>query len=579
MNNVQEQYKIWTTDEYFDKADRDELLALTDEKEISDRFYTDLSFGTAGMRGVLGIGTNRMNKYMVRLAAKGLAISIEKAGKAALDRGVAIAYDSRIMSPEFALETALVLAKCGIKSYMFDSLRPTPELSFAIRHYNCIAGVNVTASHNPQQYNGYKVYWEDGSQISKDLADEIVANIASLGGYAVEVATEEEARNKGLLVTINEECDAAFIAEIKKSMFYPELCKDNGKNLSIVYTALHGAGTMLIERLFRETGFANMFTVPEQAEADGRFPTVKSPNPESKDAFELCIKYGKEKGAELLLATDPDADRIGVYVLNENGEYVGFNGNQIGAMLLNYICTARASKGILPKKAVAVKSLATGDLANAVAKLFDVSLRITPVGFKYIGEQMEEMKDNNSGEFILGFEESYGYLAGTYARDKDAVGTAVLIAEAALYYKEKEGKNLAMVMEELYKKVGYFRDEQISYTLYGQEGLGKIASIMSTYASHNFKSIGGAEIASIEDFNKRTKLFVKNGLIEALPYEKLNIYKLNLEGGGFVIARPSGTEPKIKFYFSLRGDTMEALEHACDIAKKEFLEPVKEFLE
>ncbi len=579
VQDVQERYKHWTENEYFDLETRRELLGITDPKEIEDRFYTDLEFGTGGMRGLLGAGTNRMNKYLIRRLSQGLADTIKDYGTQACDRGVVIAYDSRRYSPEFALETALVLAGNGIKAYLFDSLRPTPELSFAVRYLKAMAGVNITASHNPKDYNGYKVYWEDGGQVPPDKAAEIVAKITAQQGWEVKLCAEDQARAHGLLVTVGAEVDQAYYSEIVKGMLYPELTAQRGKNIKIVYTPLHGTGNRPVCNVLTAMGFTCPFIVAEQEEPNAEFPTVKSPNPEDPEAFSMALELGAQEDADIILATDPDADRLGLYSKDDKGQYVRFTGNQIGVILAYYLLSQKQRLGILPANAVLVKTVASTDLGDAVAGLFGVRTINVLVGFKFIGEQIKEMEETGSGTFELGFEESHGYLAGTYARDKDAVQAAALLAEAALYYQEMEHKTLGMVLKDIHEQCGYYKDEQVALTLHGLEGRQRICAIMSRLREAAIAQIAGVRVRSIEDYEIRKRIYVN----AALPEEQIDlpssdILRFSFDGGGFIVARPSGTEPKIRFYFCIKSQDETELMTRMDAVKKEFFAFIEDLI-
>ncbi len=569
MSKISKAYEYWSSDEYFDEESRIELLNIKEEGEISDRFYKELSFGTSGMRGIMGIGTNRINKYTIRRAAYGLSVEIVQNGKEACQRGVAIAYDSRNNSAEFALETALVLANHGIKSFLFDDIRSTPELSFVVRYKKCIAGVNITASHNPKEYNGFKVYWEDGSQISVEFADKILSNMSKCEDYKVDIVTEEEARSNHLIVFIGEDCDSAYLQVLKSTAYLDELCKDRGKELSILYTPLHGVGASTIERLLEETGFLNLFTVPEQREPDGEFPTIRYPNPEVPQAFDWALKYAKEREPDIVIATDPDADRLGLYARDNEGDFIRFSGNQIGAILLQYLCEIREKQGNLPSDGIVIKSLPTSGVIEKIAHKFNQTLINIPVGFKYIGEQMELMGESVDSKFIFGVEESHGYLAGTYTREKDAVGAVLLLAEAALYYKTIHCKNLVQVLDDVYASVGYFVDEQVSFSFQGQEGAQKMNDIMEEISTREYLDIGGIPVVSTEDYRSCVKKFFDERTPQKLLFDSTNMYKIILESGSIVI-RPSGTEPKIKFYFSLSGTSHEKILEIIENLKKEF---------
>ena len=551
-SEIKEKYKYWLESPVFSENTKAELQSLTDE-EIADRFYTELAFGTSGVRGKLGVGTNRMNIYLIRRLSYSLGKAILAQGADAAAQGVVIACDSRRCSTEFSLETALVLNALGIKAYVFDSLRPTPELSFAVRHLGAIAGVMVTASHNPKEYNGYKVYWEDGGQLPPDEADKITEMLNDTG-WDVPVLDKDEAVTAGLLTYIGAEVDTAYLQCIADEMLQPELAANSGSNLEIVYTPLHGAGRTSVQKVLAKLGYTNVSTVAEQEDSDTEFSTVASPNPEDKGAWDLALQLAHEKNADLLLATDPDADRLGVQCLKENGEYHHCTGNQIGILLTNYILQALSEKGQLPEDGVIIHNIVSSAMTRKIVEAYGAELRIVPVGFKFIGEQIKEMEVSGHGTFLFGFEESIGYLKGTYCRDKDAVLAAALVAEAALYYKVKHGKNLYQVMQDLYGQYGYYHDRQESMQFDGIEGKQKIADILTALENDTRTEIAGIKIA---------ERIVEPGLIT-----------INLENGGFIKARPSGTEPKIRFYFCICGDSMEQAQAALENAKQELFEMI-----
>ncbi len=577
-SSIKERFTNWTENECFDCATRDELLALDDPNEIEDRFYTDLEFGTGGMRGILGAGPNRMNKYVIRRITQGLADSIKEHGEEARAKGVVIAHDPRRFSKEFALETALVLAANGIKAYLFDSLRPVPELSFAVRHLQTIAGVNITASHNPKEYNGYKVYWEDGGQIPPDKANIIISKIAARKSWEIGISSEADARKEGLLVKIGEDVDKAYLEKVKVQLLHPALDAAKGKQLKIVYSPLHGSGGMLISRILMEAGFSSLFVVPEQKEPDMDFSTVKSPNPEDPASFELALAYAVQQNADIVMASDPDADRLGLYVKGDEGYYHRFNGNQIGVLLQYYILSQKKKMGILPDNAVVIKTVASTDLGDAVAEKFGVKTVNVLVGFKYIGEQIRDMEEKGWGTYQFGFEESFGYLAGTHARDKDAVAAAALLAEAALYYRQEENKNLTDVLDEIHQMFGYYRDEQVALTYKGKAGRECIANIMNTLRRDKRTEIAGIPLKSREDYSISKKYLVKENEEEEIALPKANVLRFSFAEGGFVMARPSGTEPKIRFYFCVKDDSPQTLRDTMERVKEDFLGRIEDFL-
>ena len=551
-SEIKAKYKYWLESPVFSENTKAELQSLTDE-EIADRFYTELAFGTSGVRGKLGVGTNRMSIYLIRRLSYSLGKAILAQGADAAAQGVVIACDSRRCSAEFSLETALVLNALGIKAYVFDSLRPTPELSFAVRHLGAIAGVMVTASHNPKEYNGYKVYWEDGGQLPPDEADKIT-EILNDTGWNIPTLSKEEAVAAGLLTYIGAEVDTAYLQCITDEMLQPELAANSGSNLEIVYTPLHGAGRTSVQKVLAKLGYTNVSTVAEQEEPDTEFSTVVSPNPEDKGAWDLALQLAHEKNADLLLATDPDADRLGVQCRTEDGEYHHFTGNQIGILLTNYILQALSEKGQLPEDGVIIHNIVSSAMTRKIVEAYGAELRIVPVGFKFIGEQIKEMEVSGHGTFLFGFEESIGYLKGTYCRDKDAVLAAALVAEAALYYKVKHGKNLYQIMTELYEQYGYYQDRQVALTFEGASGQARIGEILNTLETDSRTEIAGLKITGRES---------GGGLVT-----------MRLENGGFIKARPSGTEPKIRFYFCICGDSMEQAQAALENAKQELFKMI-----
>lgn len=574
-NEIKTRYEEWLNSPYFDKDTKTELADLTDEKEIEDRFYCDLEFGTGGMRGMLGAGTNRMNLYLIRKLTFSFGQVIRDHGQEAMDRGVAIAYDSRRRSDAFALETALVLAACGIRSYLFDSLRSTPELSFTVRDKKAIAGVMITASHNPKEYNGYKVYWEDGAQLPPDQADKIMEKMEGCG-WDIPVLTKDEAISKGLLEIIGEETDARYLSCVRQQLLHPEMDQEQGGSLSIVYTPLHGAGRVFVERILSENGFTNVFTVPEQAMPDTEFSTVKVPNPEDEGAWDLALSYARQQNAELLLATDPDSDRLGVQCRDSEGIYHHLTGNQVGIILAYYIMDSLKTEKRFPQDGILLQSVVSTALTEKLAAGMEVPLIKVPVGFKFIGEQIKKMEGSGKGSFLFGFEESLGYLKGTYARDKDAILGAALVAEAALYYKRTEGKTLIQVLEDLFKAYGYFLDEQVACTLMGKDGKERIGQIMNLLKKDNRTELGGEKIASREYYGDGIQ--VKNGQTLPLVFPKVNIMGLTFENGGFIKARPSGTEPKIRFYFCIPGESKEDALEKLKITKDDFFKKIQHLL-
>ena len=569
-----ETYEAWLEGAYFDEATKAELQAIKDnDKEIEDRFYKDLEFGTAGLRGVIGAGTNRMNIYTVRKATQGLANYILKVN--AQDKGVAIAFDSRHMSPEFADESALCLAANGIKAYVFESLRPTPELSYAVRKLGCTAGINITASHNPPEYNGYKVYWEDGAQITPPHDTGIMDEVKKVTDYStVKTMSLEDARAAGLYETIGAAIDDAYIAELKKLVVHQDAIDAVGKDLKIVYTPLHGTGNIPVRRVLKELGFENVYVVPEQELPDGDFPTVSYPNPEAAEAFELALALAKQHDADLVLATDPDADRLGVYVKDKDGEYHCLTGNMSGSLLAEYeLSQIKATKG-LPKDGALIKSIVTTNLVNEMAKSYGVKLVEVLTGFKFIGQKMLEFETKHNGTYLFGFEESYGCLIGTHARDKDAIVATMALCEAAAYYRS-QGKTLWDAMIDIYEKYGYHVDAIHTLTLKGIEGLEKIKSIMDQLKSHTPKEIAGLEVLWARNYDNDTATNMKNKAVVPTGLPKSNVVYYELEGGAWLCVRPSGTEPKIKFYYGVIGKDFD------DAQKKseEFGEAVNKMIE
>lgn len=556
---VLKNYNNWLNAPYFDEATKQELWKIKDnKKEIEDRFYKELEFGTAGLRGIIGAGTNRMNKYIVRKTAQGLANYIKTKGSEAEERGVVIAYDCRRMSKEFAEESACVFANNGIKAYLFDDLRSTPELSFAIRYLNCISGIVVTASHNPPEYNGYKVYWEDGAQIATDKAQAITDSIASIDDFeSIGILDKEEAKNRGFLIYLDEQIDNAYIEEVKKQSLREDIVKKVTDDFRVVFTPLHGTGNIPVRRVLREIGFNNVFVVPEQEMPDSEFSTVEYPNPEDKKAFKLAIELAKEKDAHLIIGTDPDCDRVGAIVKDRNEEYIILTGNQIGALLVNYVLKTLNEKNKLPQNGVIIKSIVTSEMGPNIAKQYNIETINTLTGFKYIGEKIKQFEETGEKTFLFGYEESYGYLAGTHARDKDAVVGSMLICEMAAYYHSM-GMNLYDALMDLYSKYGYFLEDLKSITLKGRDGLEKMQSIMEYFRTNVLKTIGDKKVLYIEDYEsqQRTCLY-GTGNVEEIKLPKSNVIKFILEDECWACLRPSGTEPKLKIYGGFKGDTMD----------------------
>ena len=571
--DYKEIYAQWLENSYFDEATKEELKSIeNDEKEIQERFYMDLEFGTAGLRGIIGAGTNRMNIYVVRRATQGLANYIAKVGKQS--QGVAIAYDSRHMSPEFAKEAALCLAANGIKAYIFESLRPTPELSFAVRHLGCVAGINITASHNPPEYNGYKVYWEDGAQITPPHDTGIMGEVKAISDWeTVKTTSQEEAEAKGLYQVIGAEVDDAYIAELKKQVLHMDAIEKEGKNLKIVYSPLHGTGNIPARRILKELGFENVYVVKEQELPDGDFPTVSYPNPEAAEAFELGLKLAKEVDADLVLATDPDADRLGVRVKDKNGEYHDLTGNMSGCLLANYeIGQRKALKG-LPEDGALIKTIVTSNLADAIAKGYGVNLIEVLTGFKFIGQQILGFENSKKGSYLFGFEESYGCLIGTYARDKDAIVATMALCEAAAYYKT-QGKTLWDAMIDMYEEFGYYKDDIQSVTLKGMEGLEKIQQIMNTLRQNPPTEFAGHKVTSVRDYKENTIKDLATGEVKPTGLPNSNVLYYDLTDDAWVCVRPSGTEPKVKFYYGVKGTSLTDADEKSSLMGKAVLDLV-----
>ncbi|MEE1242567.1 MAG: phospho-sugar mutase [Frisingicoccus sp.] len=555
--DYKEIYESWLADPYFDEGTKAELLSIKeDDQEIKERFYKNLEFGTAGLRGIIGAGTNRMNMYTVRKATQGLANYIKKQESEAM--GVAIAFDSRRMSPEFASEAACCLAANGIKAYLFESLRPTPELSFAVRELGCTAGINITASHNPPEYNGYKVYWADGAQITPPHDSGIMDEVLAVTDYSkVLTMDKEEAISKGLCMIIGKDIDDKYIACLKEQVKHPEAIKAMAKELKIVYTPLHGTGNIPARRILSELGFENVYVVPEQELPDGEFPTVSYPNPEADEAFELGLKLAKEIDADLVLATDPDADRLGVRVKDKDGVYHTLTGNMSGCLLAEYtIGQTKALKGSLPEDGALVKTIVTTNMADAIAKGYGIRLIECLTGFKYIGQQILGFETSGKGTYLFGLEESYGCLIGTYARDKDAIVATMALCEAAAYYKT-QGKTLWDAMIDMYEKYGYYIDDVKSISLAGIEGLEKIQSIMETLRTDPPKEIAGLTVISARDYKKNEIVDTRTGEVKPTGLPSSNVLYYDLTDDAWLCVRPSGTEPKIKFYYGIKGSSME----------------------
>ena len=553
--SYQENYQKWVDfAELPDYLHQD--LENMDEKTKEDAFYTNLEFGTAGMRGLIGAGTNRINIYVVRQATEGLARLIESKGGNEKERGVAIAYDSRHFSPEFAFESAAVLAKHGIKSYVFESLRPTPELSFAVRHLNCFAGIMITASHNPAPFNGYKVYGEDGGQMPPHDADALTTYIRAIENpFAIEVADVEAEKASGLIEVIGEAVDTEYLKEVKDVNINPALIEEFGKDMKIVYTPLHGTGEMLARRALAQAGFDSVQVVEAQATPDPDFSTVKSPNPESQAAFALAEELGRQVGADVLVATDPDADRVGVEVLQKDGSYLNLSGNQIGAIMAKYILEAHKNAGTLPENAALCKSIVSTDLVTKIAESYDATMFNVLTGFKFIAEKIQEFEEKHNHTYMMGFEESFGYLIKPFVRDKDAIQAVLVVAELAAYYRSR-GLTLADGIEEIYKEYGYYAEKTISVTLSGVDGAEQIKAIMAKFRENGPKEWNATEITVVEDFKAQTST-AADGTVTALTTPPSDVLKYTLADGSWIAVRPSGTEPKIKFYIAVVGESNE----------------------
>lgn len=573
-----ESYEEWLKNPYFDDATKEELRSIADDdNEIKERFYKELEFGTAGLRGVIGAGTNRMNIYTVRKATQGLANYIIKNNGQA--KGVAIAYDSRRMSPEFADEAARCLAANGIKAYIFESLRPTPELSYAVRRLGAIAGINITASHNPPEYNGYKVYWEDGAQITPPHDKGIMDEVKAVTDYnTVKTMDREEAKKAGLYEVIGQEVDDGYIAELKKQVIHQDSINAVGRDLKIVYSPLHGTGNIPARRILKELGFTNVYVVKEQELPDGEFPTVSYPNPEAKEAFELGLKLAKEVDADLVLATDPDADRLGVYVKDTaSGDYKVLTGNMSGCLLADYEIGQRKAMYGLPDDGYLIKTIVTSNLADAIAKGYQIGLIEVLTGFKYIGQQILKFETTGKGSYLFGFEESYGCLIGTHARDKDAIVATMALCEAAAYYRT-QGKTLWDAMLDMYEKYGYYKDDIQSITLKGIEGLNKIQKIMETLRENPPAQIGGCQVLKARDYKADTIKDIRTGEVTSTDLPSSNVLYYDLSDDAWVCVRPSGTEPKVKFYYGVKGNSLEDAEEKSSKLGKEVVAMIDELL-
>lgn len=573
-----ENYEAWLNNPYFDEATRAELQSIAaDEKEIEERFYMDLEFGTAGLRGVIGAGTNRMNIYTVRKATQGLANYISQVN--AKEQGVAIAYDSRRMSPEFADEAALCLAANGIKAYVFESLRPTPELSYAVRKLGCIAGINITASHNPPEYNGYKVYWADGAQITPPHDTGIMAEVRKVTDYAtVKTMSLEDAKAAGLYQVIGADIDDPYMEELKKLVLHQDCIDKVAADMKIVYTPLHGTGNIPVRRVLKELGFQNVYVVPEQELPDGEFPTVSYPNPEAAEAFELGLALGKKVDADLILATDPDADRLGVYVKDsKTGEYHSLTGNMSGCLIGDYVIGQRKELFGLPEDGAFIRSIVSTNMADAIAEHYGIELIEVLTGFKFIGQKILEFENTGKGTYLFGMEESYGCLTGTYARDKDAIVASMTLCEAAAYYKTKN-MTLWDAMLAMYEKYGYYKDDVTSITLKGIEGLAKIQEIMNTLRENAPAEIGAYKVTAVRDYKKDTITDVATGKVTPTGLPSSNVLYYEMTDDAWVCVRPSGTEPKVKFYLGVKGSSLEDADAKSEALSKAVLAMIDKML-
>ena len=574
--NYLDEYKKWCESDEFDAETKEELLKIKDNKEeIEDRFYKELEFGTAGLRGIIGAGTNRMNKYVVGKATQGLANYIIK--RNTQDKGVVISYDSRHMSPEFSKQTALVLNANGIKSYIFDHLRPVPELSFAVRELGCTAGIMITASHNKPEYNGYKVYWDDGSQIVAPVDKDIMSEVKAITDYKqIKEISQEEAEEKGLYNVIGKEIDDKYINTLKSCVLNPEIVREQGKRLKVVYTPLHGAGNEMVQRILKEIGLQNVYVVPEQEKPDGDFPTVDYPNPEAKEAFKLALDLAAKVDADIVLANDPDADRLGIYAKDvKTGEYKDYTGNMSALLVAEYRISQMKEKGILPKNGMLISTIVSSNLAKAIAKEYDLEFREVLTGFKNIGEQikLEEQKENGK-KYVFGFEESYGCLIGDYARDKDGISAVMSLCEAACYYMSK-GITLWDQMINIYKKYGYYKEGQVSIVLEGASGAEKIKSMMENMRKELPEKIGKYKVEEFKDFKQDIFKNLKTGEISKTGLPSSNVLYYTLEKDCWCCVRPSGTEPKIKLYVGIKADSMEQAEKDLEELKEAIKAMVK----
>lgn len=573
--NYLEEYKKWCENPMFDEETKKELLSIKDdEKEIKDRFYKELEFGTAGLRGVIGMGTNRMNKYTVGKATQGFANYILEQGTQ--DKGVVISYDSRRKSDEFSLQTALILNANGIKTYLFEELRPVPELSFAVRELGCTAGIMITASHNPPKYNGYKVYWDDGSQIIAPRDKEIINKVRSIRDFSeIKTISKEEAIEKGLFNVIGKEMDDKYIEVLKNHILNPEIVKEQGKDLKIVYTPLHGTGNTIVERLLGELGFKNVYIVPEQAKPDGNFPTVDYPNPEDKKSFKLALELAQKVHADVVLATDPDADRLGIYAKDtKTGEYMSYTGNMSALLIAEYRISQMKEKNILPSDGLFITTVVSSDLAKAIAKYYNLDVAEVLTGFKNIGAVMKRAEENKDNTYVFGFEESYGCLIGDYARDKDGISAVMSLCEAAAYYRS-QGITLWEQMNNIYKKYGYYKEDQVSIVLEGAEGAEKIKEMMTNMRDKDVKQIGNYKVLTFKDIDRDYVKDMTTGEESTTGLPKSNVLYYDLEGNSWCAVRPSGTEPKIKLYFGVKENDETSAIEALEDLKTEMVKLVR----
>ena len=570
-----EEYKKWCESPEFDEATKKELLEIKgDEKEIEDRFYQELEFGTAGLRGVIGAGTNRMNKYTVGKATQGLANYILEQGTE--NKGVVISYDSRKMSKEFSTQTALILNANGIKTYLFENLRPVPELSYAVRELGCTAGVMITASHNPPKYNGYKVYWDDGSQIVAPRDKDIIAKVRAVKSYSeIKETTREEAETKGLFNIIGTEMDDKYLSVLKSKVLNPEIMKEQGKDIKVVYTPLHGTGNTVVERLLHELGLENVYVVPEQKDPDGNFPTVSYPNPEDKKAFKLALELGEKENADVVLATDPDADRLGIFAKDsKTGKYMEYTGNMSALLIAEYRIAQMKEKGILPTNGMIITTIVSSNLTRAIAKNYDLECIEVLTGFKNIGAVMKKAEENKDKTYVFGFEESYGCLIGDYARDKDGIAAVMALCEAACYYRA-HGKTLWDAMEDIYKKYGYYKETQVSIVLEGSEGATKIKEMMTNMRNTPVEKIGDYKVLTFKDIEKDIQKDMTTGKITKTGLPTSNVLYYELEDDNWCCVRPSGTEPKIKLYMGVKGTSDEDANQKLEALKEAMTAIVK----